>query len=121
IEAEDVHGYNAFHAPLSWLGDRSFWYGSSLSLHQRALTSDGVDYPLLVIGGGGLLLQYRTTPPMLDWTAYTVPFLADGTWEVGNGSGNPGTEATEEQLQQALANVQWLSINADWFTGPDTV
>lgn len=123
IETEDVYGFNSFHAPDSWLGNQSTLYGGFLTVSQRILAADGLEYPLVVLAGGGTVLQYRTPPPAIGpaWTTYMIPFLAVAGWEMANGSGDPGPAATEEQLMSVLSNLQWFALDADWNTGPDRV
>jgi hypothetical protein len=123
IETEDVYGFNSFHAPDSWLGNQTVLYGGFLTVSQRIQAADGLNYPLVVLAGGGTVLQYRTDPPAIgqDWTTYMIPFLAVAGWEIANGSGAPGPVATEEQLMAVLSGLQWFALDADWNTGPDRV
>jgi hypothetical protein len=121
IETSDVYGFNAFHAPSSWLGDQSRLYGAVLHLNQKALSSDGVHFPMVALVSGATKLQYRTPPPGKEWTEFHIPLIASAGWEVANGSGSPGDPATEEQLRQVLSNLGWFAINADWQTGDDQV
>ncbi len=121
IETGDVYGFNAFHAPPSWLGDQSRLYGAKIRIQQKVLSSDGAMLPLIALVSGATKLQYRTPPPGTDWTTYQIPLVASAGWEIGNGSGDPGPAATEEDLMRVLSNLQWLAINADWQTGNDLV
>jgi Laminin B (Domain IV) len=121
IETDDFYGFNAFRAPASWLGDQSGLYGAVLHIHQKVLSSDGLNFPMVALVSGVIKLQYRTPPPGADWTAFHIPLRADEGWEIGNGSGNPGAPATEEDLRRVLSNLSWFAINADWQTGDDLV
>ena len=121
LETSDVYGFNAFHAPTSWLGDQSQLYGANIQIHQKVLSSDGEILPLVALVSGFTKLQYRTPPPGTDWTTFVVPLIASAGWEIGNGSGNPGTPATEEDLRRVLSDLQWFAINADWQAGNDLV
>ena len=121
IRTGDVFNWNAFHAPGDFLGDQSIFYGGYLHVDQRVLSSDDIDYPLVVISDGSMMLQFRADPPGMDWTSYRVPLLASSGWELADGSGDPGTAASEILLQQVLANLAFLHLDADWVTGSDQV
>jgi len=121
VRTEDLFGWNAYHAPASFLGDKSAAYGGNLHLDQQILGSDGLEYPMVVISDGSLLLQYRTAPPGTTWTSFDISLLASAGWEVADGSGDPGPAATEAQLLAVLSNLAFLHIDADWLTGPDQV
>ena len=121
IRATDVAAWAAFHAPAAFLGDQSAAYGGFLHVDQRLLTSDGINYPMVVISDGTTQLQFRTTPPSTDWTSYDISLLASAGWEIANGSGNPGPAASEAQLQTVLGNLLFLHLDVDWQTGNDQV
>ena len=77
---------------------------------------------MVVISDGSLNLQYRTVPPATSWTTYDIPFLASSGWEIANdGSGDPGSIASEAQLQQVLSNLVFLNIDVDWNLNDDLV
>ncbi|MEX2559756.1 MAG: ELWxxDGT repeat protein [Pirellulales bacterium] len=113
----------AFQAPALFLGDQSAAYGGTLHLEQRLLTSDGANYPMVLLSDGTLFLQFRTTPPGTDWTAYDIPLVVSAGWEVSDLSdtADPDPPATEAQLQQVLGNLTLFNIWADWLTGSDRV
>jgi hypothetical protein len=121
IRTTDLFGWNAYHAPAAYLGNQSAAYGGHLLLDQQIVSSDGLDYPMVVISDGTLMLQFRTTPPGTNWTHYDIRLLASAGWEVANGSGLAGPAASEAQLQQVLGNLQFLNIDADWLSGSDQV
>ncbi|HYI94893.1 MAG TPA: laminin B domain-containing protein [Bryobacteraceae bacterium] len=121
IETSDVYGFNAFHAPTSWLGDQSRLYGAKIRIQQKVLSADGRMLPLIGLVSGATKLQFRTPPPGTDWTTYQIPLIASAGWEIANGSGDSGPAATEEDLRRVLSNLQWLAINADWQAGNDIV
>lgn len=121
VRTPDVYGWNAYHAPAKFLGDQSAAYGGTLRLDQRLVSSDGPDYPMVVISDGTLMLQYRTAPPSTNWTTYNISFLASAGWEFANGSGNQGDPASEEQLVQVLSHLLFLHFDADWQTGSDQI
>jgi hypothetical protein len=121
IQTSDLYGWNAFHAPAKFLGDKAAAYGGSLRVDQRLLTSDNTIYPMVVISDGTLTLQFRTPPPQTGWTIYNITLLASAGWEVANGSGNPGDPASEEQLIQVLSNLVFMNFDGDWQTGSDLI
>lgn len=120
LETTDVYGYNAFRAPASWLGNQIQLFGTNLHFFQRAEDTDNFVSPLIVLAGSGMFLQYRAAPPGTDWTEYDVSFIA-GEWEVGNGSGEAGRLATNDEIREVLSSLDWLAINADWKTGADRI
>ena len=121
IRTTDLFGWNAYHAPASFLGNQSAAYGGVLHLEQQVLSSDGANQPMVVISDGTTMLQFFTTPPGLTWTVYDIPLLASGGWEISNGTGGHGPAASEAQLQTVLANLLFLNLDADWQTGEDRV
>lgn len=121
IRTGDLYSWNGFQAPSGFLGDQSAAYGGNLHIDQQILSSDGVNYPMVVISDNILSLQFRTTPPGLTWTSYNIPLMASAGWELSDGSGNPGAAATEAQIQQVLSNLSFLNIEADWQTGSDQI
>jgi hypothetical protein len=120
LRTADLFGWNSYHAPVKFLGDQSAAYGGTLQLDQRLLTHEGTNWPMVVISGAGLLLQFRTVPPGTDWTSYSIPLVAAAGWEIADVfNGDPSPAATEAQLQQVLANLEFLHIEADWKVGQD--
>src|SRR3990172_704423 len=63
IRTNDLFGWNGYHAPAAFLGNQSAAYGGIFHVDQRILSSDGVDYPMVVLSDGTTSLQFRTTPP----------------------------------------------------------
>lgn len=120
IRTADRYSWNAYWAPSAYLGNKSAYYGGSMSLDMQIQSSDGVQYPMVVISNGSLRLQYMTNPPGRSWTGYLFP-LTEAGWQVSNGSGNAGPAATQSQFQQVLANLTYVHVDADWLTGPDQV
>lgn len=122
LRTGDLFGWNAYHAPASFLGNQSAAYGGNLHLDTRILSSDGIDYPMVVISDASTRLQFRTVPPGTSWTSFDLPLLASAGWEVAaDDSGDPGVAATEAQLLAVLSDLMFLSIDADWQTGEDQV
>jgi hypothetical protein len=121
LETSDLYGNNAFRAPSSWLGDQSRLFGGRLRFFQRAAETDGLAFPVVVLAGAGMRLQYRDLPPGPDWTEYSVGLFA-GHWEVGDGSGEASPRlATDDQIREVLSSLDWLAFHADWHTGADLI
>lgn len=120
INATDIYGWNAFHAPANFLGNQSVAYGGNLHIEQKLRSSDNTPYPMVVLSDNSLTLQFFTTPPGTNWTAYDIPLVASAGWEIAN-NGSHGAPASEAQLQQVLANLSFLHIDADWQTGSDYI
>jgi hypothetical protein len=121
IRTGDTFAVVAFQAPAPFLGDKSAAYGGVLHVEQRLVSSDGLNYPMVLLSDGSLRLQFRTVPPGVAWTAYDIPLLAAAGWEVSDGGDNANDkpDATEAQLQQVLANLTLFNLRADWRSGTD--
>ena len=120
IRTGDLFAWNAYWAPAAFLGNKSSFYGGTLSLDTRILSSDGLEYPEVVLSDGTLLIQYMTLPPTTSWSTFVFP-LTEAGWQIADGSGNPGPAVTQSQFQQVLANLQFVHVDADWQTGADQV
>ena len=120
VRTGDLFGWNAYQAPAKFLGNQSAAYGGNLHLEEQLLTSDGIDYPMVVISDGTTSLQFLTPPPGTSWTSFDIPLLASAGWQVAlDDTGDPGPAATEAQLLAVLSNLSFLHIDADWQTGVD--
>ena len=121
IETTDVNTNNAFRAPSDWLGNQSALFGGVLRFQQRAIDTDRLVAPAVVLSSGSTRLQYRAAPPGTDWTPYSVA-LRSGEWEVGDGSGGPGSRlATNAEILMVLSNLEWFAFSGDWKAGEDLV
>ena len=121
IRTGDLFAWNAYVAPAPFLGNQLGAYGGILHVDQRLLSSDGINYPMVVISDGVTRLQFRTSPPTTDWTSYDILLTAAAGWEIADGSGTPGLAASELQLQTVLGNLTFLHLDADWQSGDDRV
>ena len=114
IQTTDTLDWVAFAAPAKFLGDKSAYYGGTLSFDLGATWNDGVAYPNAVLYSGGNAVAYVTSPPAtVGFTSYSLP-LAPGGW-----SWNGATVATAAQIQSVLADLDGLFVSADWFSGAD--
>jgi alkaline phosphatase D len=115
---DDTTGGTWFwEAPDPYLGDRSGFYGGTLTYHLRqSATSSQFEAPEVVLGNGSLQLRYDATHPGTEWTAYEVPLRATENWTVVGS----GTVATEGQLRSVLADLDTLRIRGEYRSGSDT-
>lgn len=107
-----------FVAPEKFLGDKSAFYGGSLTfdLRQSALNAQ-IQTDDLRLHGAGLILTFNTASnPGLDWTPYDVPLEAGFGWEVQS----TGLAATEQQLRDVLGDLDGLFIRGEFRSGADT-
>ena len=120
IRTGDLYAWNAYWAPAAFLGNKSSFYGGSLSLDTQVLSSDGLEYPEVVLSDGTIQIQYMTLPPTTSWSTFVFP-LTEAGWQIADASGNPGPAVTQSQFQQVLANLQFVHVDADWQVGTDQV
>lgn len=115
LRVGDVYTETGLSAPPSHLGNKSGYYGGSLTYDILIRFSDAVVYPAVVLNGGTFSLYYDAPAPQLNtWTTLTVPLTEVG-WRVSGGS----TPATETQMRAVLANLQGIYLYTEWHTGPD--
>lgn len=110
--------YWYWNAPAKFLGDKSAYYGGSLSFHQyQTLTNNQSNRTDIVLIGGGITLNYDTPyNPGLTWTYYFVT-LNEGAGWVDAATGNAPTQA---QMQTVLTNLQTLRIRGEYRSGADS-
>lgn len=97
-------------APAKFLGDKSAFYGGSVTYRLSDTVRDGIGYPNLLLRGNGFAMAYVTPPPAAAGTNYTIP-LTEAGW-----IGLDQQPVTKTQFQNALANLDRFGINADWRT-----
>lgn len=110
----------AFSAPPAWLSQLPSAVGGTLSWSLKTSTLAvpmTLPYADVKIGGAGLVLAADAgAPPGLDWTRYSVAFLA-GTWHLGD---LQGPLATETQIAQVLAAAEFLHLRGEFSGWIDT-
>jgi len=123
ISVQDVAGEASaeFAAPPSYLGDKSRYYGGSLSWDYKStggsLPADPV-YDLVLVGAGLVLLLDAGPSPLFDvWVRRTATLTENAGWRVSSLSGRipTGTE-----FQAVLADLQGIFIESDLAGGADT-
>jgi hypothetical protein len=73
--------------------------------------------PILAITDGATILVYdasEPTPVTSNWTGYSVPLVANGSWVVGDPT---GVAATQSQLTTVLSSLTGLFILGDFTSG----
>ena len=110
--------YWQFVASDEWLGDRSGYYGATLSfdLKQTILTSqlDNSTADVTIRGAGMTLVIDAGGNPDIDWTSYSVNLSLGAGWKVG---GLTGRVATEAEIKAVLADLTSLSIRGEFVSG----
>lgn len=115
VHVGDVFGETGISAPAAFLGDKSAYYGDTLTYDIFLRFSDGVSYPAVVLNGGTMSLFYEALPPTLEaWEHRVVP-LSENGWYVSDS----GLSATQGQFQAVLQNLVGLYLYTEWNTGTD--
>ena len=113
VQTSDAYGWNAYWAPSEYLGDKSSYYGSTMSLDLRVSDVNDVFHPMLVISDGTTRLQYRTDAPGTSWETYVIPLSEDG-WEMARVDGQAGAPVSHALFMQVLSNLAFVHFDADW-------
>ena len=115
VRLGDVYPNTGVSAPPQYLGDKSAYYGGTLTYDIYIRFSDDIAYPAVVLNGGTMSLYYDAPSPQVDEWETVVVELNESGWTV-SGSTTPASQA---QLQEVLANLVGLYIDIEWNTGPD--
>ncbi|AHG88821.1 Laminin B type IV [Gemmatirosa kalamazoonensis] len=113
VQTSDAYGWNAYWAPEEYLGDKSSYYGGSLSLDLRVSDANDVLHPTLLISDGTTRLQYRFDAPETWWDTYVVPLSEDG-WEMARFDGSAGAPVSHALFMQVLSHLAFIHVDADW-------
>lgn len=108
-----------FNAADKFLGDKSAYSGGTLEfdLVQSEVNSQ-FDYEDIIIMGGGLTIVYDTAlNPDTDWTHYSVSMDTSSDWRI---DALAGTVATQQQIDQVLADITAIRIRGEFISGSDT-
>lgn len=105
-----------WNASERYLGDRSDFYGGTLSfdLDQSATDSQFDDRDVVLVGNGTAIHYNFESHPGTNWTGYEVPMTESG-WTVSE----TGEAVTEEQFRAVLADLEALWIRGEYRTGSD--
>lgn len=114
---EGSSGVWYFNAPDAYLGDKSAFYGGSLSLDLRQDTDasqfDDIDIALIGNGGQQLVLDFGNNPGT-DWTSYAVNLALGGGWR---NASLTGSVSSEDQIRAVLANLEAVQIRGEFVNG----
>jgi len=106
-----------YNAPAKFLGDKSTFYGGTLTYNLQD-TGDNLPGADIVLTGGGVTLYYPTagTPGITPaWGAFSANLTEVG-WTMADGV----TAATAQQMQTVLADVTSLEIRAEYVYGDES-
>jgi uncharacterized delta-60 repeat protein len=106
-----------FAAPSKFKGDKSIFYGGSISMDLKSNRSTTLLTNYLLMSGNGITLQSKSGRINNIWTNYEILLLPED-WTI---SGSSSTQPTESQLRSVLSNINDLSVKADWISGAETV
>ena len=107
-----------FVAPQAYLGDVSRAIGRRLifDLKQNTIFNQVKGRDVVLQGSGRSLVFNLRATPGLDWTPYSVTLTASAGWKVDEPA---FPEATQEMLEQVLADLSALRIRGEYVDGPD--
>jgi alkaline phosphatase D len=107
-----------FHAPPAYLGDKSAFYGGSLSWWIRNEPGGPLNIPDVVLHGAGLvLLNSAPANATSVWGSRMVSLAASSDWHVGTAAGPAPTAA---QFMAVLAALDRLNIRGEFLSGAET-
>lgn len=116
--SDDVTGGVWFwNAPPRYLGDRSAYYGGTLSFDLKQSDTDSqFDDPDVVLESDSLRLYHDFEDhPRTDWTHYEVSLVAD-QWR----DAETEDRVTEDRLRGVLSNLTAVRIRGEYREGFDT-
>lgn len=118
ISTTDVAQYVGFFAPSTYDGNKSSFYGGSISFDlQDKVPADGTAYPALFLYGDGKVVSISAGVPQTTFTSFSFSLTETGFVEYdSHGNTTPVSKADFEAILGNLTNV---AILADWHTGRD--
>lgn len=107
-----------FSAPKKFLGNKSWFYGKTLSFDlKQTHTSSQFNDDDIIIEGNGIILAFNTSNnPKTTWTSYSAVLKENAGWRIGNRNGRAPTES---QFRTVLCNVKRLWIRGEFIDGAD--
>ena len=108
-----------FCAPAKYLGDQSALYGGVLryDVRQNNASSQFASHDVRLEGRDGTRLVFDIEPnPATTWSPRSVTLLASSGWTVTDLS---GAAATEQQMQDVLADLAAVCIRGEYRSGSD--
>lgn len=109
-------------APTAFTGDKSAYAGGTLSydIYQNNRSNQFRAQDVLLEGAETTLAYSyggEENHPETDWTSYDVPLTATEDWTVDS---LDGEQATDDQMQAVLSDLQKLTIRGEFVSGSDT-
>jgi hypothetical protein len=121
LQSYDIHPWNTFRSSAAYAGDKSAFFGGSISYDLYDTQHDPlIPYPNIAILGRHADMTYhmifiQTLPPSVNsFTHYDFTLDSSIPWQK-----SLLVAATDADIQSVLANVVGIWINADWKTGDD--
>lgn len=122
IQSFDIHDWNTFRSSPAYAGNKSAFFGGSISYDLQDTQSDpGVPWPNIgILSGSGALIFIQTLPP--DSTSLThYEFVLDSSagWlkTPFSFASLRFPTASDDDIKAVLGDVVGIWINADWKTG----
>lgn len=109
--------YWRFAAPPAYLGDKSPYYGGSISYDMRQTLAVGsvINQPDIRLIGGGVTIEYRFgVAPSGEWSGFSAVVAAGEGWT------RDDEPATEQDIRDALGALTELSIRGEYRVGSDS-
>jgi len=109
-------GYFGFLAPAAYRGDKSAYFGGTLTydIHINNSTTAGPTQPDVVITGSGITIVLDLpVPPGDQWDTREINLDSSADWRINSLS---GTSATDEEIQIVLGDVTLLRIRGEFST-----
>lgn len=108
-----------WNASPAYLGDRSGFYGGTLSFElDQSRTDSQFDDTDVILAGGDRRLGYdfgnESTHPGTNWTAYEVPLREDGWVDL-----ETGEPATREEFEEVLSDLEGVFVRGEYRDGSD--
>lgn len=118
LRTGDLYPWTTFRSSAAYSGDKSAYFGGSISYDLQDSQNDGNPFPnIAILGDAGRMIFIATPPPATgSLTHYDFALDTSAGWWTNNPF---ALVATDAYIQAVLANVHGIWINADWKTGDD--
>lgn len=122
---DDVAGGTWYwSAPSEFLGDKSEFYGESLSfyLNQSSTTSQFNNNDIIIEGENGenntLIYDFgnESSHPGINWTHYQVQLDETDNWKIQKSGETP----SQSKFKSIISNISRIWIRGEYVTGSDT-
>jgi len=118
LRTGDLYPWTTFRSSAAYSGDKSAFFGGSISYDLQDSQNDGNSFPnIAILGDAGRMIFIATAPPgTASLTHYDFALDTTAGWLTNNPF---ALVASDAYIQAVLANVHGIWINADWKTGDD--